>query len=104
MKESRFWLITGLGGVFFVLILVNIYFITQNRTLQAEVNNRQQFISQSIQLEQLNKEIISALANLAVRDKDEDLKAILASNGITVSVNANAKPAEGGDKPQGKKK
>ena len=93
MKEWQFWTLTGFSGLFVLLVVVNIFLFLQNRSLQGQVNNRQQFINQSIQLEGLNKEINTALANLAIKDKDEDLKQLLASHGITVSVSATA-PAE----------
>jgi hypothetical protein len=86
-------ILTALGGVFLVLILVNVYLFTSNRSLQADVNSRQQFITQSLQLEQLNKEIIVALANLAVRDKDAALSDVLASQGISVSATPNGTTA-----------
>jgi hypothetical protein len=96
MKEWHGWLFTTLGGVFLVLVLTNVYLFTSNRSLQLDVNNRQQFITQSVQLEQLNKEIIVALANLAVRDKDPALSELLTTHGITVSAtpNAGAAPVE----------
>jgi hypothetical protein len=88
-------ILTGLGAVFLFLILVNVYLFTSNRSLQADVNSRQQFITQSLQLEQLNKEIIVALANLAVRDKDAALSDVLASQGISVSATPSAAAAAG---------
>jgi hypothetical protein len=89
MKEWQTWLFTALGGVFLVLVLTNVYLFTSNRSLQLDVNNRQQFIAQSVQLEQLNKEIIVALANLSVRDKDPVLSDLLTTHGITVSTTPN---------------
>jgi predicted Holliday junction resolvase-like endonuclease len=92
-------ILTALGGVFLVLILVNVYLFTSNRSLQADVNSRQQFITQSLQLEQLNKEIIVALANLAVRDKDAALSDVLTSQGISVSATPNTAAGPAGGTP-----
>jgi predicted Holliday junction resolvase-like endonuclease len=92
-------ILTALGGVFLVLILVNVYLFTSNRSLQADVNSRQQFITQSLQLEQLNKEIIVALANLAVRDKDAALSDVLTSQGISVSATPNPTAGPTGGTP-----
>lgn len=89
MKDWQTWLLTALGGVFVALVLTNVYLFSSNRSLQLDVNNRQQFITQSVQLEQLNKEIIVALANLAVRDKDPVLSELLTTHGITVSTTPN---------------
>lgn len=101
LKEWQFWTLTAGGTLFVALILVNIFFFTQNRALQVAINNRQQYINQSVQLEVLNKEIISALANLTVRDKDDELKQLLGNHGITVSTTANP-PSETAERPQAK--
>ena len=101
MKEWQFWTVTLTSGAALVLVVVNIFLFLQNRSIQSEVNNRQLFINQSVQLEQLNREIVTALANLAVKNNDEDLKLLLATHGITVSVNQNA-PSEPGERTQGK--
>lgn len=95
MKQWPARLLTALGGVFLLLVLVNAYLFSSNRSLQADVNSRQQFITQSLQLEQLNKEIIVALANLAVRDKDAALSDVLTSQGISVTATPNAGTAAG---------
>ena len=90
MKEWQFWTVTGLGSLLLVVIVVNIFLFLHNRSLQTEVNNRQIYINQSMQLEQLNREIITAIANLAAKNNDEDLKQLLATHGITFSTNPTA--------------
>jgi Tfp pilus assembly protein PilN len=89
MKEWQFWTVTGFGGVLLIVVVVNIFLFLHNRSLQGEVNNRQLYINQSLQLEQLNREIVTALANIAAKNNDEDLKRLLATHGITFSVNPN---------------
>jgi hypothetical protein len=76
-----------------LLVLINIVLFEMNRGLQAEVNSRQQYIQQSLQLEALNREIVAAIANLAVRNKDDQLKALLAQHGITINVGPAGSPA-----------
>lgn len=101
MKEWQFWIVTLISGAALVLVVVNMYLFLQNRSLQDEVNNRQVFINQSIQLEQLNKEIIGALANFAVKTNDQEIRQLLATLGITLSANPNP-PAESGAQGQSK--
>ena len=101
MKEWQFWTITGVGGLALIIVVVNIFLFVQNRSLQLEVNNRQLFINQSMQFEQLNREIINALANLTIKNNDDDLKQLLATHGITVSVTQNAAP-DSGERSQAK--
>lgn len=104
MKEWQFWMLTGLGAIFVLLVLTNMYLFVQNRSMQQEVNGRQQFIAQSVQLEQLNKEIIVALANLSVRDRDDELKQLLTAHGINVTANPKQTPGGPEDRAAAKAK
>ena len=73
-----------------VLVGVNMYLFSGNQELQREVAERQQFITQSIQIQALARDIVTALANLAAKNNDEQLKQMLTSHGIAVSVNPPA--------------
>jgi hypothetical protein len=53
-----------------------------NQSLRAEVNERQQFLAQSMQLEGLHREIITVLATVALKTNNDQLKSLLASQGI----------------------
>jgi hypothetical protein len=86
--------LTVLAVMMLVLVLVDIVLSLGNQSLRAEVNERQQFIAQSIQLEGLHREIITALATVALKTNDEQLKSLLASQGISFST--NPAPARGG--------
>jgi hypothetical protein len=83
-KAKILW--TVLAVLILVLVLVNVLLSLGNQSLRAEVNERQQFIMQSVQLEGLHREIIGALATVAVKTNDEQLKSLLASQGISVSA------------------
>ena len=69
-----------------VLAFTNMILFERNRSLQGEVNSRAQYIQQSVQLEGLHREIVNAIASLAVRNKDDALKTILTQQGITFNV------------------
>lgn len=69
-----------------VLAFTNMVLFERNRSLQQEVGSRTQYIQQSVQLEGLHREIVNAIANLAVRNKDDALKTILTQQGITFNV------------------
>jgi hypothetical protein len=75
------------GFLTLALVFVNMFLLVGNQSLQRSVAERQQAIMQSIQMQGSAREIISALANLAVRSEDEQLKQLLAKHGITVTVN-----------------
>jgi hypothetical protein len=65
-----------------VLVLVNILMSLGNQSVRAEVNERQQFLAQSMQLEGLHREIITVLATVALKTNNDQLKSLLASQGI----------------------
>ena len=57
-----------------------------NRSVQTEVNRRQQFVNQSIQLGRISDALIRALAAAVVNSKDDQLRELLAQNGITINA------------------
>jgi hypothetical protein len=79
-----------LAGVSLVLVIVNGVMALANRTTQADVNTRAQFINQSAQLGNLERQIIQAAANAAVNSKDTKLGDLLTANGIQYQAAANA--------------
>jgi len=81
---KRIGLLTPLAGLLLVLVLVNVLLSLGNQSLRVEVGERQQFITQTIQLEGLHREIVAALASSAVKNNDEQLKSLLASQGISL--------------------
>jgi hypothetical protein len=85
-----YWMTVGLSAAAGALIVAYIILVQDNRTVQAEVNRRQQFINQSIQLGRVNEALIRALAAAAVSNNDDKLRDLLAENGIT--INASGEP------------
>ena len=83
-------LLVALSGITLALVVAYIVLIQDNRTVQAEVNQRQQFINQSIQLGRLNDALIRALAAAAVEHNDDKLRELLAQNGITINPTTGA--------------
>lgn len=76
-----------LGFLSLILVFVNMFLLVGNQSLQRTVAERQQLIMRGIQMQAPAREVITALANLAVRTDDEQLKQLLANHGITVTVN-----------------
>lgn len=95
-KPWHTW-VTILAAIAIALVVTNIVLFERNRVLQAEVGARTQYLQQTAQLEALNREIVNAIANLAVRNKDEALKALLTQQGI----NINTGPGQAGAPPSG---
>ena len=85
-----YWMTVALSAAAGALVVAYIILVQDNRTVQAEVNRRQQFINQSIQLGRVNEALIRALAAAAVSNNDDKLRDLLAENGIT--INASGEP------------
>jgi hypothetical protein len=87
-------LLVALSGITLILVVVYIVLIQDNRSVQAEVNQRQQFINQSIQLGRISDALIRAMAATAVSNKDDRLRDLLAQNGITINPTTGAPERE----------
>jgi type II secretory pathway component PulM len=85
--------ILALSGITLVLVVVYLFLVQANRSVQAEVNQRQQFINQSIEFNRINNALIQALAATAVNDNDDKLRDLLTQNGITINP-TTGKPFE----------
>jgi hypothetical protein len=83
-------IVLALSGITLVLVVVYLYLVQANRSVQAEVNQRQQFINQSIQFNRVNDALIRALAATAVSEKDDKLRDLLAQNGISINPTTGA--------------
>lgn len=92
----RLWEFAVLLVVAFItaaIVLFNMRQFSANRELQFEVSQRAQFVQQTAPLETLSREIALALAQLGVRSQDDQIRALLDSLGITVTVNQPAPAA-----------
>jgi hypothetical protein len=74
------------------LIIVNAVLQQQNRVAQAEINQRQQFINQSVQLGRVYEGLLRLLAAAAVTEKDGKLRDLLTDAGFTLTVNPAPAP------------
>ena len=90
-KKTKIFM-TVWSVVVLVLVLVNILIGLGNQSVQAEVSERQQEIAQTIQLEALNRQLVTVLASMAVKTNDAQLKKLLADSGVNVGNDAAAAP------------
>jgi hypothetical protein len=91
-----YWMTVGLAAAAGALVVAYIVLVQDNRRVQAEVNRRQQFINQSIQLGRINEALIRVLAAAAVSNKDDKLRDLLADNGITINASGEPVPSASG--------
>jgi hypothetical protein len=87
-------ILTTLSSLLLLLVVINIFVALGNQSIQAEVGERQQVIGQTMQLETLHRQLISVLANLALKTNDEPLKKVLASAGINLGAAPEIAPAK----------
>jgi hypothetical protein len=93
LKTYQYWILTVAGAVCVALVLVNIVLARDNRNQRVLLESRGQYIQQSAQLQRLYQEMVKALADLAVRNKDEQLRDLLSKEGVNVTVTPPAEPA-----------
>ena len=87
------WTLVVLSGGSLLLVVINWGLAESNRAVQAEVNQRQEFINQSIQISKVHEMLVRSLAEAAIANKDERLRDLLAEQGITINASSGA---EGG--------
>jgi len=75
-----------LSSLVLLLVLVNILLMMGNQSVQTEVGDRQQYIAQAFQLENLSRQVVGAMANMALKSNDEALKKLLMANGIDLDA------------------
>jgi hypothetical protein len=85
----------GLAGLTLILVVLNVGLALNDQSRQAEVNQRQQFIDQSVRLGNVNAGLVRALATAAVTNKDDKLRALLTQQGINVTYTPNAAATTG---------
>ncbi len=77
LRLWQFWLLNVLALALAALLGVSVWAQRGNRELQSELTQRAQYLQQSVQLDQVQREMMRALTLLAQRDKDEALQAML---------------------------
>jgi hypothetical protein len=88
------WIATGLSAVALLLVVANGALILTNQSRQTDIGQRQQFINQTAQLNQISDMLVRALAKQAIDNKDDKLLNLLAENGIGVApTQAGATPS-----------
>jgi hypothetical protein len=93
---AAYWASVALGALTIVLVVVNFFVLSSNQSIQAEANQRQQFINQSVQLRRADDLLIRALAQAAINAKDDKLRDLLAQQGVTLTAPASEPAAAPG--------
>lgn len=97
-------LLCALGIAALLMVLVNALLFTLNRDAQNALNQRQQFIQQTVPVEALYRDIVKSLAEMAVKDKDKPLLDMLAAQGLTITASGPTAPSGPATPPRSEKK
>jgi ABC-type antimicrobial peptide transport system ATPase subunit len=87
LSKWQFRLLTSLGAAALLLVIGNMLLSTLNRNTQIALNQKQAFIQQTVPLEGLYRDIVKALAEMAVKGNDRQVLDMLSAQGLSVSVN-----------------
>ncbi len=90
MSKTQFWIANVVGVACLVMLGAQLTLVSLNRGLRGDIELRQQYVQQSVQLEGLYREIVRALAELGARNSDEQVRSLLQQHGITYTVNPPA--------------
>jgi regulatory protein YycI of two-component signal transduction system YycFG len=93
LSLKKIGFLTPLAVLILILVLVNVLLTLGNQFLRQQLNERQQVLSQSMQMEGLYREIVTTLATVAVKTNDPQIKGLLASQGI--NLDGDPKPGGG---------
>lgn len=85
---------TGLATVALVLFVSNAWIVNGSQALQKQMGDRQAKINTAMQVAQLNNDLVRALGSAVATNKDEQIKNLLAAEGITVQTEKPATPAK----------
>ena len=89
------WLLAVLAALCLGLNAYNAITTDQLRSLRGEFQQRQAYLNQGIRLRQINSQLINALANVAATQDDESIRQMLASEGVTYSLNEETAATSG---------
>ncbi len=94
LRPAEFWILTAAAAASAAVLAASTYQLGVNRELRAEIDRRAQFVQQTVPLENLSREIATALAQLSVQGQDAEIRSMLSSLGISVNVSpSNPVPA-----------
>ena len=99
LKRSASWALNVLALLALAIWLANVWLANGIQALQAEANANQQVLNQAAQLDGLNNQLAQALATASAQTGDEDLRALLAENGITFTFTPDQPATPAGEEP-----
>jgi len=93
LKKIQWWILTVLAALALAAVSANALLYEGNRKLQESLGARNQYLQQTAGIRELYQEMAKALAELSLKNHDEDLRSMLATEGFTISP----KPVQPGE-------
>lgn len=75
----------AVAAVTLLLVVLNAFLVVRNQGVEAEVQQRQVIINQSLQINQVSNALLQMLGQVAVRTHDPQISALLNEFGISVT-------------------
>jgi hypothetical protein len=100
----QYFLLSALGAAALLMVIVNALLFTLNRDAQNALQQRQQFIQQTVPVEALYRDIVKSLAEMAVKDKDKPVLDMLAAQGLTITAGGSTAPSGPAAPPRSEKR
>lgn len=92
LSSREYWTLSAFAVACVMLVVINISYSQGNRELKQQFTQRQLFIGQTVLLDKIQKQVTNAAIQMALRDKDDDLRQMLAGRGIEVNFGSAALP------------
>ncbi len=89
-KDWRFWVLMAIAVLTAGLTIQNLRLQSAQVDLSGQIGERQNVISQSVRLGQVNQGLIQVLANVAAQTDDREIQAMLGRHGITYTLRADS--------------
>lgn len=83
-------LAVGLAATTLVLVLLNAFLVFRNQGMEAEIQQRQLIINQSLQLGQVSNVLLQLLGQTVINTKDPAIQSLLSEFGIPVTEYSTA--------------
>ncbi len=87
-EKVTYWLSVAFSMLAVVLLVLNISLVNSNRHMQADLSQRQAMLSRGAAISQMNQSLVQALAEIAVRANDLEVRDLLTGQGITIKPQA----------------
>jgi hypothetical protein len=90
LSLKKIGFLTPLAVLVLILVLADVLLTFITQSLRQQVSEHQQVLGQSVQMEAVYREIVTAIATVAVTRNDPELKSLLTSQGINLDSDSKA--------------